>query len=100
MAEKTQYANTSVAEIPQDATTQQLAYAPQQAQQKAEMESRPHYRTYENGRSYAIRESRIKDRPESKPARDGSISIKIELDLEVEVDLYARVKGDVTIGLM
>jgi hypothetical protein len=28
------------------------------------------------------------------------MSIKIELDLEVEVDLYARVKGDVTIGLM
>jgi hypothetical protein len=32
--------------------------------------------------------------------RDSSLKIKIELDLEVEVDLYARVKGDVTIGLM
>jgi hypothetical protein len=32
--------------------------------------------------------------------KDSAMSIKIELDLEVEVDLYARVKGDVTIGLM
>jgi hypothetical protein len=95
MAEKTQYANTALAEIPEDAAAQN-----QLAKQKAEMESRPHYRTYDNGRSYPIRESRIKDRPASKGAREGSISIKIELDLEVEVDLYARVKGDVTIGLM
>lgn len=48
----------------------------------------------------AIRESRIKDRPVPKETRDSSLKIKIELDLEVEVDLYARVKGDVTIGLM
>jgi hypothetical protein len=52
------------------------------------------------GRTGAIRESRIKDRPVSKEERDSSLKIKIELDLEVEVDLYARVKGDVTIGLM
>ncbi|EKD13196.1 hypothetical protein MBM_08639 [Drepanopeziza brunnea f. sp. 'multigermtubi' MB_m1] len=52
------------------------------------------------GRSGAIRESRIKDRPQPKEERDSSLKIKIELDLEVEVDLYARVKGDVTIGLM
>jgi hypothetical protein len=45
-----------------------------------------------------IRESRIKERP-YKPMND-SLSIKIELDLEVEVDLYARVKGDVMIGLL
>lgn len=51
-------------------------------------------------RKSAIRESRIKDRPEGKPAGDSALKIKIELDLEVEVDLYARVKGDVTIGLM
>ncbi|CZR67170.1 uncharacterized protein PAC_17069 [Phialocephala subalpina] len=51
-------------------------------------------------RQAAIRESRIKDRP-YKPAGDSNaLSIKIELDLEVEVDLYARVKGDVTIGLL
>jgi len=53
----------------------------------------------EGYRPAAIRESRIKDRP-YKPVGDSSLSIKIELDLEVEVDLYARVKGDVTIGLM
>ncbi|OBT87576.1 hypothetical protein VE02_04133 [Pseudogymnoascus sp. 03VT05] len=52
------------------------------------------------GQTGAIRESRIKDRPVSKETRDSSLKIKIELDLEVEVDLYARVKGDVTIGLM
>jgi len=55
----------------------------------------------EGYRTSAIRESRIKDRPESKTgASDSALKIKIELDLEVEVDLYARVKGDVTIGLM
>jgi len=52
------------------------------------------------GRTWPIRESRIKDRPQPKEVRDSSLKIKIELDLEVEVDLYARVKGDVTIGLM
>jgi len=52
------------------------------------------------GRTGAIRESRIKDRPVPAEQRDSSLKIKIELDLEVEVDLYARVKGDVTIGLM
>ena len=55
----------------------------------------------EGYRSSAIRESRIKDRQVSKTgASDSALKIKIELDLEVEVDLYARVKGDVTIGLM
>jgi len=52
----------------------------------------------EGYRPAAIRESRIKERP-YKPMND-SLSIKIELDLEVEVDLYARVKGDVMIGLL
>jgi hypothetical protein len=52
------------------------------------------------GRTGAIRESRIKDRPVPQETRDSSLKIKIELDLEVEVDLYARVQGDVTIGLM
>ena len=52
------------------------------------------------GRTGAIRESRIKDRPVPQETRDSSLKVKIELDLEVEVDLYARVKGDVTIGLM
>ena len=48
----------------------------------------------------AVRESRIKDRPQPKETRDSSLKIKVELDLEAEVDLYARVKGDVTVGLM
>jgi hypothetical protein len=51
-------------------------------------------------RTWPIRESRIKDRPAPKELKDSSLKIKIELDLEVEVDLYARVRGDVTIGLM
>ena len=46
-----------------------------------------------------VRQSRIVDRP-PKDANNSSLKINIELDLEVEVDLYARVKGDVTIGLM
>jgi hypothetical protein len=54
----------------------------------------------EGYRASAIRESRIKDRPVKNEAKDSAVKIKIELDLEVEVDLYARVKGDVTIGLM
>lgn len=52
------------------------------------------------GATGAVRQSRIKDRPQPKDPRDSSLKIKIELDLEVEVDLYARVKGDITIGLM
>jgi hypothetical protein len=52
------------------------------------------------GRTGAIRESRIKDRPQPKEKKDSSLKIKIELDLEVEVNLYPRVKGDVTIGLI
>ncbi|KFZ16037.1 hypothetical protein V501_02433 [Pseudogymnoascus sp. VKM F-4519 (FW-2642)] len=52
-----------------------------------------------DGMKGSIRESRIKDRP-AKEEEDSSLKVKIELDLEVEVDLYARVKGDVTIGLM
>jgi hypothetical protein len=54
----------------------------------------------EGYRPAAIRESRIKDRPQPSNPKDSAVRIKIELDLEVEVDLYARVKGDVMIGLM
>lgn len=54
-----------------------------------------------NGRRIGpVRESRITDRPPKVGEKDSSLKIKIELDLEVEVDIYARVKGDVTIGLM
>ncbi|RFU25787.1 hypothetical protein B7463_g10551, partial [Scytalidium lignicola] len=71
-------------------------------QQELDLQSRlPHYRTYdETGRRAPIREGRIKDRPNYSDAGNSSVRIKIELDLEIEVDLYARVKGDVTIGLM
>jgi hypothetical protein len=47
-----------------------------------------------------VHQSRIADRPAKVGEKDSSLRIKIELDLEVEVELYARVKGDVTIGLM
>ena len=52
------------------------------------------------GRIAPVRQSRILDRPVKEGQKDSSLKIKIELDLEVEVDLYARVKGDVMIGLM
>jgi len=39
----------------------------------------------EGYRPAVIRESRIKDRPQTKSLKDDSLSIKIELDLEVEV---------------
>jgi hypothetical protein len=75
---------------------------PQQQPQQQQMVPAVDQRMTGNmgGRTGAIRESRIKDRPAPKEERDSSLKIKIELDLEVEVDLYARVKGDVTIGLM
>ena len=73
-----------------------------------------------NRRMIPVHQSRISDRPIKKGAEDSSLKIKIELDLEVEVifrsplpnalmssntyqsqvKIYARVKGDVTIGLM
>jgi hypothetical protein len=33
-------------------------------------------------------------------SKDSSLKIKIELDLEVEIHLTARIKGDITIGLL
>lgn len=47
-----------------------------------------------------VHQSRITDRPPKVGEKDSSLKIKIELDLEVEVEIYARVKGDVMIGLM
>jgi hypothetical protein len=47
-----------------------------------------------------VHQSRIADRPPKVGEKDSSLKIKIELDLEVEVEIYARVKGDVMIGLM
>ncbi|RDW87750.1 hypothetical protein BP5796_03444 [Coleophoma crateriformis] len=82
---------------------QQLMQQQQQQMQQAEQQNQgqSRFRTFDStGRRYPIRESRIKDRPQNKAAGDSALKIKIELDLEVEVDLYARVKGDVTIGLM
>ncbi|PKS06039.1 hypothetical protein jhhlp_007873 [Lomentospora prolificans] len=46
-----------------------------------------------------VRKTRIKSR-ESSGAEKSSLKIKIELDLEVELNLYARIKGDVTISLI
>ncbi|KAH6699864.1 hypothetical protein BKA61DRAFT_450619, partial [Leptodontidium sp. MPI-SDFR-AT-0119] len=78
---------------------QQQQYQPQQQQQQI-LRAEDRQTGNLGGRTGAIRESRIKDRPQPVQERDSSLKIKIELDLEVEVDLYARVKGDVTIGLM
>ncbi|KAF8858993.1 hypothetical protein BDZ45DRAFT_650611 [Acephala macrosclerotiorum] len=81
--------------------------------QQQQVQTGNHHRTYdgpdprqmlppraEGYRPAAIRESRIKDRPYKPAGESNAMSIKIELDLEVEVDLYARVKGDVVIGLL
>ncbi|KAH7175145.1 uncharacterized protein B0J16DRAFT_405252 [Fusarium flagelliforme] len=57
-------------------------------------------RTNPGRRIGPIRESRIEDRPAKEGEKDSSLKIKIELDREVEGEIYARVKGDVTIGLM
>lgn len=46
-----------------------------------------------------VRKTRIKDRNHSD-ANDSTLKIQISLDLEAELNLYARVKGDVTIGLL
>lgn len=37
---------------------------------------------------------------EKEKKKDGSLKIHISLDLDVEVHLTARVKGDITIGLL
>lgn len=37
---------------------------------------------------------------DGKKTGDSSLKIKIELDLDVEVHLTARIKGDITIGLL
>jgi hypothetical protein len=83
-----------------DKTQQALPPVQQQQQQQQLQSGNPYGPRAEGYRTHAIRESRIKDRPVKKDAKPSAMSIKIELDLEVEVDLYARVKGDVTIGLM
>jgi hypothetical protein len=84
---------------PQKQAPQQFQQ-PQQQQQQQQMVPLQDQRLTGSmgGRTGAIRESRIKDRPVPAEQRDSSLKIKIELDLEVEVDLYARVKGDITIG--
>jgi hypothetical protein len=91
--------NQELAPIKNKPQQQQVAQPQPEHQPRPE----PHHisQRAEGYRTSAIRESRIKDRPVSKSgASDSALKIKIELDLEVEVDLYARVKGDVTIGLM
>ncbi|KAL5346418.1 hypothetical protein ACLOAV_008689 [Pseudogymnoascus australis] len=96
-----------------DETTQPTPAQPQKSLQRQQVpngvpannqvappQTRDQIRESMGYRAPVIRESRIKDRPPKKDEKDSAVKIKIELDLEVEVDLYARVKGDVTIGLM
>ncbi|SPO06226.1 uncharacterized protein DNG_08915 [Cephalotrichum gorgonifer] len=74
--------------------------APQWAQDQAEHGTNlGPYTGGEDRRDKAMK-SRIKDREATSDAKDSSLKIKIELDLEAEVNLYARVKGDITIGLL
>jgi hypothetical protein len=63
---------------------QQQVQQQQQPQQMVPMDQRVTGNM--GGRTGAIRESRIKDRPQPKETRDSSLKIKIELDLEVEVN--------------
>ncbi|TVY93687.1 hypothetical protein LAWI1_G001612, partial [Lachnellula willkommii] len=93
MSEKQQQAVQQQEQQGAQANNQQLQHISPTQQQATEMPP-----SGDDYRPAPIRESRIKDRPE-REMKD-SIKVKIELDLEVEVDLYARVKGDVTIGLM
>lgn len=72
-------------QVPQDAASELAQFVP----------------TAQRGRRIVpVHQSRIADRPPKVGEKDSSLKIKIELDLEVEVDIYARVKGDVMIGLM
>jgi len=92
--------NTALQPAQQQQQQQLQRQQQQQLQQQQQQQMAPPPRA-EGYRTSAIRESRIKSRPEPKStASDSALKIKIELDLEVEVDLYARVKGDITIGLM
>ena len=82
------------------ATAQQMA-AQQQAQQfQAPLPPEVQLAPRRGGRIVPVHQSRIQDRPAKVGEKDSSLKIKIELDLEVEVEIYARVKGDVMIGLM
>jgi len=53
------------------------------------------------GRNH-VRKSRIAPVQQRQAARadNSNLRIKIELDLEMHLNLYATVKGDLTIGLM
>jgi hypothetical protein len=87
--------------IPPKSQPAPLQQQPEQQQNLQFAPSEAERRTGHIGGPYGIiRQSRIKDRPVKAEEKDSAVKIKIELDLEVEVDLYARVKGDVTIGLM
>jgi hypothetical protein len=91
-------AKASAAGNPQE---QQLAAPPQQQYQQPEPQQDQLSPVINRGRRIVpVHQSRITDRPAKVGEKDSSLKIKIELDLEVEVELYARVKGDVMIGLM
>jgi hypothetical protein len=90
-------AKATAAGNPQD---QQLAGLPEQYSTPAPQQDTLSPVINRGRRIVPAHQSRIQDRPVKTNEKDSSLRIKIELDLEVEVDLYARVKGDVTIGLM
>jgi hypothetical protein len=85
---------------PRTKTQSRQRQAPKWAtQQPQNQHIAPYQPPQEEDRREKVLKSRIKDRDHSD-ANDSSLKIKIELDLEAEVNLYARVKGDVTIGLL
>ncbi|PKS08544.1 hypothetical protein jhhlp_004930 [Lomentospora prolificans] len=100
--EKQQQQNYEVDEASDEDNTSQERQ-PQALQKNRRRENDPpmHYRDPAEGKPgrERVRKTRIQDR-EKSDAEDSSLKIKIELDLEAEINLYARVKGDVTIGLL
>jgi hypothetical protein len=90
-------ANNNAADNFQD---QQLAPPPQQLSGPVPQQDILAPVVNRGRRIVPVHQSRIQDRPAKVGEKDSSLKIKIELDLEVEVEIYARVKGDIMIGLM
>lgn len=86
--------------IPQQQAQQQQQQMYQPEQSQAIQHVPAERRTGDmGGRTGAIRESRIKDRPVSNEGRDSSLKIKIELDLEVEVRVPRISPGPISLRI-
>jgi hypothetical protein len=100
-SDEKQPGNLQVSEASDDETSSQEAQPQALTKGKKENDPPMHYSDPAAGKPgrERVRKTRIKDREKSE-AEESSLKIKIELDLEAEINLYARVKGDVTIGLL